>query len=41
MDFAGMREAMMSQKKGHCGCGCLEMMKKMAPKSSWPQKKGK
>lgn len=28
MDFAGMREAMMSQREELCGCGCLEMMKK-------------
>jgi hypothetical protein len=41
MPFAGMMEAMMSQKEELCGCGCIEIMKKMAPKSSWPQKKGK
>jgi hypothetical protein len=38
MDFAGMMEAMVSQQEELCGCGCLEMMKKMTPKSSWPQK---
>jgi hypothetical protein len=37
IDFAGMMEAMMSQKEELCGCGCLEMMKKMMEKSSWPQ----
>ena len=38
MDFAGMMQAMMSQKEDLCGCGCLEMMKKMMPKFSGPQK---
>jgi hypothetical protein len=38
IDFAGMMEAMMSQKEELCGCGCMEIMKKMAPKSSRPQK---
>ena len=37
MDFAGMMESMMSQKEELCGCGCLEMMKKMMPKFSGPQ----
>ena len=41
MDFAGMMEAMMSQKEELCGCGCIEMMKKMMPKSSWPQNQEK
>jgi hypothetical protein len=38
IDFAGMMEAMMSQKEELCGCGCMERMKKMASKSSRPQK---
>jgi len=38
MDFSGMMEAMMSQREEMCGCGCMEMMKKMMPKSFWPQK---
>ena len=38
IDFAGMMEAMMSHKEELCGCGCMEVMKKMAPKSSRPQK---
>ena len=41
MDFAGMMKAMMSQKEELCGCGCLEMMKKMMPKSLWPQNQEK
>jgi len=24
-----------------CGCGCIEMMKKMMPESSWPQNQEK
>ena len=40
-DFAGMMEAMMSQKEELCGCGCVEMMNKMMPKSSWPQNQEK
>ena len=38
IDFAGMMEAMMSQREELCGCGCMEIMKKMAPKSPRPQK---
>jgi hypothetical protein len=41
MDFAGMREAMMSQKEELCGCGCMEMMKKMMPKFSCTQNQEK
>ena len=41
MDFAGMMEAMVSQQEELCGCGCLEMMKKMMAKSSWPQNQEK
>ena len=41
IDFAGMMEAMMSHKEELCGCGCMEVMKKMAPKSSWPKKQEK
>jgi hypothetical protein len=41
MDVAGMMEAMMSQKKKLCGCGCIEMMKKMMVKSSWPRNQEK
>ena len=37
MDFAGMMQTMTSQKEELCGCGCLEMMKKMMPKFSGPQ----
>jgi hypothetical protein len=37
MDFAGVMVAMMSQQEELCGCGCLEMMKKMMPKFSGPQ----
>jgi hypothetical protein len=40
-DFAGMMEAMMSQKEEFCGCGCMEIMKKMTPKSSQPQNQEK
>ena len=41
MDVAGMMEAMMSQKEELCGCGCLEMMKKMMVKSSRPRNQEK
>jgi len=41
MDFSGMMEAMMSQKGELCGCGCMEMVKKMMPKSFWPQNQEK
>ena len=41
IDFAGIMEAMMSHKEELCGCGCMEVMKKMAPKSSWPKKQEK
>ena len=41
MYFAGMMESMMSQKEELCGCGCIEMMKKMMQKASWPQKQEK
>ena len=40
-DFAGMMEAMMSRREELCGCGCVEMMKKMMPKSPWPQNQEK
>jgi hypothetical protein len=36
MDFSGMMEAMMSQREEVCGCGCMEMAKRMMAKSSWP-----
>jgi hypothetical protein len=41
IDFAGMMETMMSYEEELCGCGCMEVMKKMAPKSSWPQEQEK
>lgn len=41
MDFGGMMQAMTSQNEELCGCGCLEMMKKMMPESSWPQNQEK
>ena len=41
MDVAGMMEAMISQKEELCGCGCLEMMKKMMVKSSRPRNQEK
>lgn len=41
MDFSGMMEAMMRQKEEMCGCGCMEMMKKMMEKSFWPQEQEK
>jgi hypothetical protein len=41
MDFSGMMEAMMSKKEEFCGCGCMEMMKKMMAKASWPQNQEK
>ncbi len=41
MDFAGMMESMMSKKEEPCGCGCMAMMKKMMPPSSWPSRQEK
>ena len=41
MDFAGMMESMMSKKEEPCGCGCMEMMKKMMAKLSEPQNQEK
>lgn len=41
MEFSGMMEAMISQREEVCGCGCMDMMKKMMPKSFSPRKQEK